>query len=419
MKIVLIGAGQRGRIYADYMKESKNAQVVAIVEPHEGRRNAAANALEVAPQNCFTDVSELFALGKIADAVIIASMDLDHYQQVIAAIQLGYHILLEKPVSPNPQECVKIANMAEKKGVHIVVCHVLRYTAFFSTIKEVLDSGRLGKIMSIQHNENIGNFHMAHSFVRGNWRNSELSSPIIMQKSCHDMDILVWLVGSNCKKMVSFGQLKHFTPQNAPKGSAEYCVDCKIRESCRFDAEKSYMPARTDWPATVVTQDQTEDGLKKALEHGQFGRCVYHCDNNVCDTQGCLIEFENGVTVNFTLSAFTNKMCRTLKIMCEHGEIRATDASNTIEIIPFSSNQCETVREEIIVTATPIGGHGGGDRGIIEDFCALLNGTNTDSRSSIRLSIESHLMAHAAEKSRFENCIVDMQKLKKDLSENI
>lgn len=225
MKLALIGAGQRGMIYAEYAYFKKSAQIVAVVEPNAERRKIAAEKFRISDELCFTCVEEFFAKGKLADALILASMDKDHYAQTMAALDCGYDILLEKPVSPDPKECLQIAKKAKELDKKIVVCHVLRYTNFFAKIKEIVDSGMLGKIVAINHSENVGNFHIAHSFVRGNWRSSEHSSPIIMQKSCHDMDILAWIVGSDAKKVASFGSLRHFKEENAPEGSAERCLE--------------------------------------------------------------------------------------------------------------------------------------------------------------------------------------------------
>lgn len=418
MKIALIGAGQRGMIYAGYMAESFGEEIAAVVEPNEIRRNIAKEKFNIKDENVFTNSEEFFEKGKLADIVIIASMDRDHYEQVMQALDCGYDILLEKPISPNPEECLRIEKKAHEVGRKITVCHVLRYTNFFSEIKNIIDSGELGKVMTIQHAENIGNFHMAHSFVRGNWRNSEESSPIIMQKSCHDMDILVWLAGSGAKKMSSFGSLDYFKEENAPEGSSTRCLDCKKASVCRFDAKKAYLEIAGRWPATVLTSNQSEEGIVKALKEGQYGRCVYRCDNNVCDHQVSIIEFENGVTATFHLSGFTNKIHRTIKVMCEDGDIYGDDAKATIIVTKYSSNGRYEGESKEIHTNAGEGGHGGGDCGIVKDFIEGLKSGDLDSRSSIDRSVESHIMAYAAEKSRVENKTINIKELKKELMAN-
>lgn len=405
MRVVLVGAGQRGRIYADYMHDSKQAEIAAIVEPHPGRRKAAAEKLNVPDNMCFETVEALWAKGKMADVALIASMDRDHFVQVMTAIGLGYDVLLEKPISPSREECLTIQNRARELNRRVVVCHVLRYTPFFSTLKKLLDDRVVGKMVSIQHEENIGNWHMAHSFVRGNWASSEKTSPIILQKSCHDMDILVWLAGGRAKALSSVGALTYFRPENAPKGSGERCCDCMVRENCRFNAEKAYLSQLGVWPAAMVTLDQTPEGLREALETSPYGRCVYRCGNNVCDTQSTLIEFESGVAVNFTMSAFTNRMNRTIRILCEDGEICGNDGENLIRVTRFAANAVEPYQVEEIHTAVTRSGHGGGDTRLVDDFFRVLLGEEAYSTSSIDESIESHLMAFAAEQSRLEGGI--------------
>lgn len=414
LKLALIGAGQRGNIYAGYAYSNQRAGIAAVIEPNKLRREIAAHNYQINPDNVFDNVDDFFRKGKICDAVILASMDRDHFGEAMKALELGYDILLEKPISPIPEECIKIQEKANTLGRKVIVCHVLRYTPFFITIKKIIDSGELGKIVSIQHNENIGNFHMAHSFVRGNWRNSTLSSPLIMQKSCHDMDILTWLVNSEVKTISSFGALSYFKESNAPKNSSDRCFNCELAENCRFNAEKVYLPTRGSWPATVIGPDQSKDGLLEALKTSPYGRCVYRCDNDVCDNQVSLIQFKNGITVSFNLSAFTNTVSRTIKIMCENGEIRGNDTLNNIEVIRFSSNQLECNEMKVIKPQITEGGHGGGDTCLMEDFLKIIesNDDQFSSRSSIDKSIESHIMAYAAEQSRLSGKTVDVDELK-------
>lgn len=415
MKLALIGAGQRGMIYAEYAYFKKNVQIAAVVESHEERRKNAAEKFGIAEENCFTCVDDFFAKGKICDAVILATMDKDHFGHAMAALDCGYDILLEKPISPDPKECMLIGQKAKELGQKIIVCHVLRYTNFFSKLKEIVDSGELGRIVAIQHSENVGNFHIAHSFVRGNWRRSDETSPIIMQKSCHDMDILTWLVDSDAKRIASFGSLRHFKEENAPEGSAQRCLQCKVADKCQYNAVKAYLPVRGEWPAVLLGPDQSEVGIMKALETSPYGRCVYRCDNDVCDHQVTIIEFKNGVNVSFTLSGFTNRMCREIKIMCEYGEINACDDGDQIEITRFNSNQVEQINKTLIRTAQVEGFHGGGDSLLMEDFISSLEGGNGESKTAIERSIESHMMAYAAELSRVTGKVVDLDELKAEL----
>ncbi|MBR6358586.1 MAG: Gfo/Idh/MocA family oxidoreductase [Lachnospiraceae bacterium] len=415
MKLAIIGAGQRGMIYAKYAYEKAGAEIVAVVDINKEKRDCACADFKIPEDMAFSSTDEFFRLGKVADAVILATMDRDHYAQAMAAMDLGYDILLEKPISPDVHECIEIRDKAKEKGCTVVVCHVLRYTRFFSAIKQIIDSGELGRVITIQHAENVGNFHMAHSFVRGNWRNSDLSSPIIMQKSCHDMDILLWLVGSNAKKISSFGNLSFFKPENAPEGSTDRCLDCPCADTCRFDGKKAYLPIRGEWPATVLTEDQSEEGILKALREGPYGRCVFRCDNNVCDNQVTDIEFENGVTATFHLSGLTNKMHRTIKVMCENGDICGDDSEDFITVTKYSPNYLYEGEVRKIDVNSEEGFHGGGDYRLTMDFLNALEhkGEKVEIRSGIELSVESHLMAYAAEQSRINGKVFYMDDLRK------
>jgi len=414
MKYVLIGAGARGMIYSSWAVNN-GIEIAAIAEPRADRLLSAAAQLNVPAEMCFSTAEELFAQGRIADAAIVATMDKDHYGHVMAALDCGYDILLEKPISPSIQECIEIEEKANALGKKITVCHVLRYTNFFSTLKSILDSGELGKIVSIKHAENIGNWHMAHSFVRGNWRNSQTSCPIIMAKSCHDMDILLWLVGKHCTKVAAFGSLSFFREENAPEGSTDRCNTCPLADTCRYSAWKAYQPALGGWPANVVCLEQTEEALKEALKTSPYGRCVFRCDNDVCDHMSTIMEFEDGITATFTLTAQSHKMGRDIHIMCEHGEIIADDKANKVIVTHFGPNGVESYDSRMITILNNGSGHGGGDAGIMQDFTASISGGSTETRSSISRSVESHLMAHAMEESRVTGQVIDMAKFRASL----
>ena len=415
MRFVLIGAGQRGMIYARYAFECGH-QIAAVAEIDPEKRACARQEFHIDESLCFESAEKLLKKDCLADAAILATMDRDHWSQAIAAMKKGYHLLLEKPISPDPAQTLDIARVAQETGRQVTVCHVLRYAPFFREIKRVIDKGMIGRVITIQHNENIGNFHIAHSFVRGNWRRKDLSSPLIMQKSCHDMDLLVWLVGSGCKKVASFGDLTYFKADHAPEGAAHRCADCKYKDTCRFSAYNCYMPVRGSWPAAVLTQDQSEEGLLEAIRTGPYGRCVYHCDNDVCDHQVTILEFDNGVTATFNLSGFTNRMTRTLKIMGENGEIRASEFENIIEVIPYSANAVDRSEAFVIRPEETTSGHGGGDSRIVEDFLALMAGRQAEAASDIQRSVESHMMACAAEEARVSGEVVDVAEFRERYS---
>jgi len=414
MRYVIIGCGSRGMTYGLWAREH-GIEIAAIAECRPDRLRHAGQELDVPENMRFSDATQLMAMGKIADAAIIATMDRDHYGHVMQAMDCGYDILLEKPISPDPRECLEIEAKANALGRKITVCHVLRYTAFFQSLKDIIDSGEIGKVVAVKHAENIGNFHMAHSFVRGNWRNDTLSSPIIMQKSCHDLDILLWLIGKHCTRVAAFGSLSYFRQENAPEGSADRCLDCPVAENCRFDAWRAYSEVLGQWPADVVCLKPTEESLKEALQTGPYGRCVYRCDNNVCDHMSILMEFEEGITATFSLSAQTSSIHRNIHIMCEDGEIYGDELDGSIKVTRFRRNKAEQEQSRTIRIGQVESGHGGGDDRIMEDFTTMLKQKESDSLSSISRSVESHLMACAIENARITGTVVDMKAYRQSL----
>ena len=284
------------------------------------------------------------------------------------------------------------------------MCHVLRYTPFYMTLKALIDQGAVGQVTTINQIENVGYWHQAHSFVRGNWRNSTETSPMLLQKSCHDMDIILWLMGSTCTKVHSFGSLRHFTPENAPAGAAERCLECPHRDTCPYSAPKLYMDMeRTGWPVDVITTDLSEAGRRKALEEGPYGRCVYYCDNDVVDRQVVNLEFENGSVATFTMTGLSADFFRELKIFGTEGQIRANMGTKEIVLHRFGEKP-QTVPVDM---GTEASGHGGGDYGLMADFLRILR-EGGESRSSAEVSLQSHLICFAAERSRNEDLVVTL-----------
>lgn len=411
LKVVLIGAGNRGTAYTDIMKNMPdNYEVISVAEPIESRRNDIKVKHGIKDELCFNDWKCLFELGKIADVAIIATGDRDHFEPTKAAIELGYDILLEKPITPNPSECNTLSKLADEKDVRIVVCHVLRYTPVFMKLKDIIDSGEIGDVMSVNHEECVGNVHQSHSFVRGNWGNSGRSSCMLLQKSCHDMDILQWLIGKKCKKVQSFGTLSHFKLSNAPKGAPDYCIDgCPAGDTCPYNAVKLYLDDKeNDWFRTTCTReaDPTDEMVEKAIRTTQYGKCVYKCDNDVVDHQTVNMLFEDDVTVTFTMNAF-NKGGRFIHIMGTKGEVRAAiEGDSPIQVYDFETK--ETIEIPMSGTDGIKGGHGGGDEGIVsalyEYFTGIYKGKSI---STIKESADNHLIVFASEKSRLDGAIVD------------
>ncbi len=415
LKAIIIGCGQRGITYSNIMKNSSDKfEVVAIAEPIPERRNYVKEQWEIPEEMCFEDYNPLFKLGKIADFVIIANMDRDHFAATMKAIDLKYDILLEKPIAPTEEECRKLVDSANKNNVRVVICTVLRYTNMFKTLKKVIESGRIGKLVSINHEECVGNLHFSHSFIRGNWGNTERSSSMLLQKSCHDLDILYWLIGKKCKSIQSFGSLSYFKEENAPENAPQYCIEgCPHSEKCPYDAVKVYYDDKKNaWFRTTATMKPkpTDDDVLYTIKNSQYGKCVYKCDNDVVDRQTVNMIFADDILVNFTMNPF-NKGGRFIHIMGTKGEIRTALHNDTpIEIYDFETKNKETV--EMVGSDGINGGHGGGDTGLINDIYYYFNNKYEGfSVPTINDSLYSHLLVFAAEKSRLTNKIIDVSDL--------
>lgn len=410
---ILIGAGQRGaEAYAPYALQYPNElKFVGVAESRKDRLEAFKQEHKIPEENCFASWEEILDKPKMADCILICTQDQMHYEALLLAAQKGYHILCEKPITPEKTELLQIDKLARNYEKTISICHVLRYSPFFTEIKKILESGKIGELVNIQHMESVGYWHMAHSFVRGNWNNTSKSSPMILAKCCHDLDILLWLVNSHCTKVSSYGNLKHFTVEKAPKDAPQNCLEgCSERDNCPFYAPRFYLEhpkALSDGFAKVVSLDMDRDTMLKALAEGPYGKCVYHCENNVVDHQIVNMEYENGVTASLTMCAFTNKCERTINLMGTRGQIKGNMEENQLEVVDFVSGNTTVVKLN-----TPQKGHSGSDVSMMKHFVELVSSDGKKSNvGAATEAVESHLIALAAEESRLENGISIYMKL--------
>lgn len=347
------------------------------------------------------------------DGVIIATQDREHYEPAMACVEKGYSILLEKPMAESAEKTTEIVKAAKVKGVFLMVCHVLRYTPFFKAMKEEIDRGVIGEVMSIHHIENIGYWHFAHSFVRGNWRNTKESTPMIVAKCCHDMDIFNFLLnGKKCKKLSSFGSLSYFTKENMPEGATAKCMDgCPYNKTCIYSAYK-YLDDRKDRQnfRDIVMRTDDKQAFLNHLKGSNYGRCVFQCDNDVIDHQVVNLEYEDGVTVSFQASAFTMDILRETKVMGTKGEIEGCIDDDEYEIRDYGTGNITKVKVH-----TPKTLHSGGDECIMAQFTScLLNPDQLDEAYGAMMSLEGHVMAYAAEYSRVHNGeVVDLEQFSK------
>lgn len=400
LNILIIGAGDRGNLFAN-LAINYNAKVVAVADPVQKRRELMAETCDIPLERIFSTGEKALKSGLPFDAVYIASPDKSHYRQAKLALKRGYNVLLEKPMSTTAKECINLIKEQEKSGKTLAIFHVLRYAPFFQEIKKILDSGELGKVLNIDLEENIGYWHFAHSFVRGNWRKEEGSSPIILAKSCHDLDIIAWLADSEPEMIYSTGSLKVFKPENAPATSTERCTDgCPVKD-CIYDARKFYLNHKeVKWPYRVISPEDTSESARlKALQEGQYGRCVFKCGNDVLDNQEVIIEFENGIKANFLLRMGGEQPTRRITIQCEKGEISGNLWKGKINKVFYTGRREEIVQEEI--STEELGSHGGGDPRLVKDFLNTIRSqSHEESLTSAKKSLQSHLIAFASEISR-------------------
>jgi predicted dehydrogenase len=413
--LAIVGAGKRGEAYSDYAKlHPDQLRVVAVAEPRRLLRDRLAIAHRIAPERCFDGYDALAKAGKIADAVAICTQDRMHCAPVELLAPLGYAILLEKPLSPDPDEAERVIACVKRHRNLFAVCHVLLYTELTMKLREILRAGTIGEIVSVQHLEPVAWWHQAHSFVRGNWRNATEASFMLLAKSCHDIDWLRHIVNSRCQRVVSFGSLRHFKASEKPAGAADRCWDCEVEADCPYSAKRIYhthfqRDSVANYINDVITAGRnTLEAVEDALRHGPYGRCVYACDNDVVDNQTVMMEFAGPVTVNFTMTAFTPTIHRTTRIFGTRGFID-TDFVR-IRVFDFLTEK-ETVHDTSVRPdgATAAAGHGGGDYNIMKAFVhAVATGDPSGLHSDADASLETHRMVFAAEQSRLEGRIVDL-----------
>jgi predicted dehydrogenase len=409
--LAVVGAGLRGIVYAEAAVASGQGSIVAVAEPDPARRHRFAERFGIPDERCFADWSDLAGAGRMAEAVVIATLDHLHVEPAVAFAALGYHILLEKPIAPTEPECLLIAEAVERAGVLFTAGHVMRYTQYTRRLKDLLDSGRCGRITGVQHLEPIGWWHFAHSYVRGNWRREDESGPLLLTKSCHDLDWLSHVIGSTPVRVSSFGSLQHFRPDQAPADAGERCTDCAVEAQCPYSAVRLYVNSldgpRRFWPLGAVTDADTPEGVLAALHTGPYGRCVYASDNDVVDQQVVIMEHPGGVTASFTLSAFTELEHRKTRVFGTHGYVSGN--GRMLRHIDFRTGAEEQIDTLSGNDASAAGGHGGGDTGLTETFLAAVAANDQSLLGTdVWECVDSHRVVWAAEQARHNGTVVDV-----------
>ncbi|AXG76949.1 Gfo/Idh/MocA family protein [Streptomyces paludis] len=409
--LALVGSGLRGQSYARHAVASGLGRVTAVAEPDPYRRAAAAREFGVPPEHVYADWTELAAADRRpATAAIVATQDQLHIGPAVRLADLGYHILLEKPMATSERDATAITEAAERNGILLAVCHVLRYTPYTRTLRKLLESGAIGRLVSVQHLEPVGWWHHAHSFVRGNWRREDTSAPMLLTKSCHDIDWLIHLFGELPDRVASFGGLTHFRAEDRPAGAADRCLDCPLEPSCPYSAKRLYLgclgdPDKEFWPLSAVTEEHTEPAVLDALRTGPYGRCVYAGDNDVVDHQVVTMEFPSGASCSFTMSAFTPMEHRRTRLMGTHGFIDGD--GSTLRVVDFRTGEERTVAADPGAGPSAGDGHGGGDEALTEAFLtAVATGDASVLRSDAAESLATHRVVWAAEEARVSGTVV-------------
>ena len=414
---VLVGLGHRGIGYATYADANPGElEIVAIAEPDPIRRNRYAERFEIDESHCFESADALAAAGKLADVAINGTMDEIHVETTVPLLDAGYDVLLEKPIAPSKEQLAILEDAVQRTGRKVVICHVLRYAPFYAAIKQRIVDGEIGDIMHIHTTENVSYHHMAVAFIRGKWNREEVN-PMLLAKCCHDLDLICWMKsGIQPKKVASFGGRHFFKSDNAPEGSALRCVDCSIERECEYSAIRHHVDNGM-WPFYALAGEESyergeevDSGARLAhVEASDYGRCVWHCDNDVVDRQSVIIEFEDGCVATHDMVTNSAKGTRRIQITGTKGEIYGDmmDGKFTISK-PGAVAGTETIDEEIQIGL--LGDlHGGGDLRLVADFLSVVRGEGGSiSTTSLSDSINSHLIAYAADVAMREERVVSI-----------
>lgn len=448
----MIGAGQRGAdSYAPYaLRHPDQLRFVAVAEPDAVRRERFAQAHNIPAGRQFATWEDLLALPQMGEAALVCTQDTLHTQPALAAMRAGYQVLLEKPMATTEADCRELVEVSEQTGRQLHICHLMRYIHHFVKMREIVQSGALGQVIDVAHRENVSFWHMAHSYVRGNWRNLEQSSPMILAKCCHDLDYLPWMLDRRCLRLSSVGALSHFRAENAPPGAPARCLDgCPAAQECLYYAPWIYQelvpfwrsfadtaegfnqravqayldhPAAfraaarvapllrqvttyAGWPLTVLNPDPTPENIERALRDGPYGRCVYHCDNNVVDHQVVMMQFEGDISVTLTMHGHSHTEYRTTRIEGTRGRLFG-ESGNGGSWITVDDHRSGRRTRSNTSAADPMG-HGGGDFAMMAAFLQSIHSDGGEARTTARDSLASHRMAFAAERSRLEGSVIE------------
>lgn len=400
VKLAIIGAGVRGRYtYGEFIKNNSDiCEVVAVVENKIGRREKFKEIFNLFEDKVFEDINDFFEKEKMADAVIVCSNDKTHFSIAAAALEKGYDVLVEGPVANNLDKLVHLKNVCENNKDKIFMAVMpFRYSNLFLNLRRIILSKEMGSLININYNSYIGYRKFVHNFVRGNWRLDNDTAPLVLTHSCYDLDILEFLTNSQCEKISSFGQLNHFMRKNLQLDMSELCIRCSKDKECPYCAQKIYL--NDDEISHALHINPTKENVEKILKEGQYGQCVYSCDNNVSDNLISILKFKNNITATLNISAFTKEKNRNITLMFTHGEIYADLQDNTITIKKFTNEK------EVVIKFDK----DNGEEQLIKDFINEIGNRNLDNlKSSVLSTINSHVTGFACEFANVSETVVDI-----------
>lgn len=426
LKAALVGAGNRGQVYCDYaITEKDELEIISAVDPDPRRIKECREKYGIAEDMVFSSLDQFLAKNIECDFVVNATMDELHYETTMKLIDAGYNIILEKPVTSKYSELEDIWKSAEKKGVKILVCHVLRYTPYYRTIKSIINSGEIGDIISMEMNEHVWIGHFLDSFVRGKWNNEEVcGSGLLLAKCCHDTDLICWLNNSvTPEKVSSFGARSQFIPSRAPEGATEFCYNCPHNATCNYSAQKVHvefdgMPFQTWRGINKPWQEVTKEEKLEFLKHDNYGRCAYNAGGDIVDRQVVTVKFDNGSIATLNLIGGCSVEDRCIHVVGTCGEIKGNMSSGKFTLTRFDRSEgCFGPKNEEIDINQLIklnvnsfyGGHGGGDYALMHDAVRYFNGDESSiSVTKIEDSVYGHAVVYAAEESRKTDRIVKL-----------
>ena len=404
IEAVIIGAGARGnRVFAELMRTVPTGwRVSAVVEPNEARRERFRREHALPAERAFASLDELLARERVGDVAFVCTPDVTHYRICADVSAAGYDVLLEKPIATSLPDCLALLDVQQTHGNHIFVAHVLRYSPFFRTVKRIVASREYGLVRNIRMTENVGHWHFAHSYVRGNWRRRDESAPIVLTKSSHDLDIIAWLMSEDRPCFVhSVGSLEYFTRANAPAESADRCVDCALQDTCLYSATRFYVHDEPGWPYDVVTPvPESVEARRQAIESGPYGRCVWKCDNDVCDNQIVNVQFESGIHASLGLYALTAENTRRISVLMDGAELTGDLYRGRLSLQEFEGRVAPPPVREIELPMAE-DHHGGGDLALLRTLHEhMTSGAHHEVMTSLRTSLVSHVLAFLADESR-------------------